>query len=225
MPPRAARGGKRKSKGRARYNKPRARRTALTVRSLQPVPPKYVCKMKYSDTVYTDSDGQYIFNLNSVYDPDRTGIGHQPYGFDNLALLYNRYRVISCGWRIAVAQSASEAALPRMFACIPSNDQSIVWDMNELRENPRTRYAIQAPGAPTTYISGKQYIPSLMGQTAAQYMANENCAAIVNTNPSELALLYIKVTNQLAEAATGNNVQVLLEYTVEFFDPKRVVQS
>jgi hypothetical protein len=200
------------------------RRYGLTVpRTLQPIPPKFICKMKYSETVFTDAAGQYVFNLNSIHDPNRTGFGHQPYGFDNLALLYNRYRVISCGWRIGIP--TTEGSLPCMFACIPSNDDAIVWDINELRENPRAKYAIQNPGASLVFITGKSYLPKLMGQTKAQYMANENTAALVTGSPNENAELYIKTTNQDVSVRVGQNVQVLLEYTVEFFDQKRILQS
>ena len=71
---------------RRRFAKRRVQKTTNVNRSLQPVPSRYICKMKYSTNVATDINGQYIFNLNSLYDPDRTGTGHQPYGFDNLAL-------------------------------------------------------------------------------------------------------------------------------------------
>ena len=31
--------------------------------------------------------------MNSLFDPNRTGTGHQPYGFDQLSTFYNRYYV------------------------------------------------------------------------------------------------------------------------------------
>lgn len=35
------------------------------------------------------------FRLNSVYDPDLSGTGNQPVGFDQWAAFYNKYRVLS----------------------------------------------------------------------------------------------------------------------------------
>jgi hypothetical protein len=170
--------------------------------------------------------GQYIFNLNSLWDPDRTGIGHQPYGFDNLALLYNRYRVISCGWRLIQPIGGFEGG-SLMVAAMPSNDASIVYTTaGEMTENPRTKYIIQNPGGTLTPLKGKSYIPTLVGRTKAQYMADDRYQAVVNTSPVEQALLYIQTFNPI----TGNpaapiGLQVVLEYTVEFFDVKHVVQS
>lgn len=204
---------------RKRFARRRPRLTNVN-RSLQPIPARYICKMKYSENVTTDSNGHYVFNLNSVYDPNRTGIGHQPYGFDVLSGLYNRYRVISCGWRIS-----SPTASYRQIGCIPSNDLSILWDINELKENPRARYVVQSVGGGTMTLSGKQYIPALMGRTKSQYMSDDSYSSVVTTSPSELALLYIVTATNAGVIEPGAQVQVLFEYTVEWFDIKRITQS
>ncbi len=34
-----------------------------------------------------------VYRLNSLYDPNQTGVGSQPYGRDTLATIYDRYRV------------------------------------------------------------------------------------------------------------------------------------
>lgn len=95
---------KRVTSGMRKYRKRAANRKLVVNSALQPIPQRYITKMKYSEQVSTDAAGRYMFNLNSIFDPNRTGTltGHQPYGFDTLATLYNRYRVISCGYRIQV---------------------------------------------------------------------------------------------------------------------------
>lgn len=47
----------------------------------------------YSLQSATGSADQRIFRLNSLYDPDYSGGGHQPLYFDQLAAIYSSYRV------------------------------------------------------------------------------------------------------------------------------------
>lgn len=198
----------------------------LVNRALHPIPQRFITKMKYADYVITDSNGQFYFNLNSVYDPNRTGTGHQPYGHDTLATLYNRYRVISCSYRIQLAHIATGTPVSQQLAVMPANEAILFSNVSEMRENPRAKYITQNPGASAAVLSGKVYLPSLVGRTKAQYMADDRYQAVVGANPSEQAIL-----NCVASAAFADNVSagvcfnVLLEYTVEWFDVKTLGQS
>ena len=86
-----------------------SRRTGLTsvqkgwpYNSLQgkyfdPFPAKMSAVLRYSDQIVLDantsSPARHHFRGTSVYDPDYTGTGHQPYGFDQYSRLYNHYIV------------------------------------------------------------------------------------------------------------------------------------
>lgn len=231
MPLMSSRGGRLRSKGkprvlrRRRFVRKNVQRTTNVNRSLQPIPSRYICKMKYAANVVTNVDSQYVFNLNSLFDPERTGGGHQPYGYDPLAGLYNRYRVIACSWRAHIPTGAT--GTPVTLVALPSNDVNRLFaDVSIIQENPRAKYIVQNSGAKCEHLTGKSYLPSLMGRTTAQYMADDNYQAIVTSSPAELGLLYIasfNAINGLAVPAVG--VNIILEYTVEFFDVKHVVQS
>lgn len=39
--------------------------------------------------------GNAVFSCNSLFDPDRTGVGHQPLYYDQLTPIYNHYTVVS----------------------------------------------------------------------------------------------------------------------------------
>jgi len=200
----------------------RRRRQVNVNRALQPIPQRYICKMKYSDIQLSSLGGLTYFNLNSIFDPNRTGIGHQPYAFDTLATLYNRYRVISCGWRVHVVEGYSDA--PTTIACLPANEVLSPSTMSEVRENPRAKYVVAQPGGGAVYCSGKVYLPSLMGRTKAQYMADDRYQALVTADPQEAAILNV-ATASGADILTQRTLNILLEYTVEFFDVKNVLQS
>lgn len=216
--PRKPRVGK---KYRKRMPRRKARKTVNVNSALQPIPQRYICKMKYAEDVTTDGlTGMYRFRLNSVFDPNLTGVGHQPYAFDQLATLYNRYRVISCGWRITSPSSTAN----RQVGAIPSNEAVSFATFAELKENPRAKYVTQMLGGDAQLIRGKVYIPSLVGRTKQQYMADDRYQAEVTSNPAEAAVLNILAANQTG-IPVASDVNIILEYTVEFFDVKPLTQS
>lgn len=210
--------GARKGKRRAGY-----KTISLVGKSLNPIPQRMIVKHKYATTVNPGFIGSpetlHQFNLNSMWDPDRTGIGRQPYGRDTYALLYSKYRVISCSWRVAGLPSNSARVI--QVAVVPTNQSSPAINMAEVRELPRCKYVIQQPNAPQQFCSGKTYIPSLMGRTKAQYMADDTYAAAISASPSELALLNIYAGSFTDDNITGESVyfNVEMEFTVEWFDP------
>lgn len=209
----------------ARRGRGRNKRSVVN-RALQPIPQRYICKMKYAESIVTDASfGTYWFNLNSIYDPNRTGTGHQPYAFDTLSSLYNRYRVISCGWRIQPSYTNSTVAQSTQIACMAANEVLSITSLSEMKENPRAKYVNQSIGGGIITLSGKSYIPSLVGRTKAQYMADDRYQATVTTNPNELAILNILTSGTGNDTGSPVSLNVVLEYTVEFFDIKHLSQS
>lgn len=68
----------------------------------RPIPTSYdnrfTIKLKYADTMWIQhahtATGIQRFALNDLWDPDVTGVGHQPYQRDNWAAMYNLYSVL-----------------------------------------------------------------------------------------------------------------------------------
>jgi len=198
------------------------RRGVKVMGGLNPIPSRQIVKMKYSQSVATlvTSAYNWQFNLNSIFDPDRTGTGHQPYGHDQLAALYNRYRVIACSY-VVTAYSGSTGI---KYGVVPQNEYVTYGTVAELSEQPRAQFKTQYPGGSFTSIRGKVYMPSLVGRNKAQYMADDRYQAIFGANPNEVASLNMCALD-LAETGTTVNWTVTLEYTVECFDVKPLAQS
>ncbi|AJD07523.1 putative capsid protein [Sewage-associated circular DNA virus-15] len=197
-------------------------RTVNVNRALQPFAQRYITKMKYSEA-YTLNAGNIwsqIMNLNSIFDPNRTGIGHQPYGHDTLQQIYGRYRVISCKYVV----NCYNATTPIRFGCLPANEIPPVSTVSELCENPRSQFRIQFPGGSTQTIAGVVSIPSLVGRNKSQYMADDRFQAPFGSSPAELALLYI-TGQSMADSNVDINLNVTLEYLVECFDVIPLEQS
>lgn len=203
-------------------------RTTVNVnRALQPIPQRYICKMKYAQAfVPGNSLGQAVFrmNLNSIFDPDRTSTGHQPYGHDTFQSLYNRYRVISCHY---VVSAISSNGSNLQIATLPANEEFVAPTISDYRENPRGKYALQVPGAPVKVLKGTVNLPSLTGRTKSQYMADDRYQAQFGTSPSELMVLNCNASHadESIITTTGAIFNITLVYKVELFDPKNLAQS
>lgn len=218
-------GAKKGLKAKPQNRRKGVRRSYATVvnRGLSPIPQRYITKMKYCDnlTMPTALAGlnAYRFNLNSIFDPNRTGIGHQPYGHDTLQTMYNRYRVISCSYTI----SAIASNFSLNVAALPANEEVTPTAMYEVKESPRAKWVTQNPGGTLKVLKGNVYLPSLVGRTKAQYMADDRYQAIYGASPNELAILNI-FTQSLNDGTTDTvpAISVTLEYVVESFDVKQL---
>lgn len=215
-----------KSKYRRRSAPRRTRRTGKGYKTLvnvglNPIPQRYITKMKYCDSLPMPTAvlgvQSYRFNLNSIFDPNRTGGGHQPYGHDTLQTLYNRYRVIGCSYTI----SAISSTYSLNVAALPSNEEVTVSSLSEAKEKPRAKFITQSPGGTIKTLKGYVSMPSLMGRTKAQYIADDRYQAQYGADPNELAILNIYAQNINDDtSAPAAQLTVVLEFLVESFDVK-----
>ena len=81
----------------------RSRRTARRQQPMlalgrSPIPDKSLVKLRYCQRCAINPaagvTNSYLFRANSLFDPDLTGTGHQPLGFDEWAKFYRRYCVL-----------------------------------------------------------------------------------------------------------------------------------
>jgi len=208
------------------YKRRGGQRTTLVNTSLNPTPARFITKHKYAEAVTTGTAGlnTYRWNLNSLYDPNRTGLGHQPYGYDQIGILYNRYRVISCKYVLSAISTDANIAV----AVLPSNDAAPpITNVSEARENPRGKYIVQNPGGTLKVLKGNVYLPALTGRTKTQYMSGEQYQAQTGASPTELMTLncYAQGLNDDPAFNPAPTFNILLEYTVEWFDPINQDQS
>jgi len=221
----------RKSRAYRRRRAARKQTTTLRNTGLGPVPERFLTTMKYAEAVTVSQAGMasYKWRLNSLFDPNLTGVGHQPYGFDQLcgpvgSALYNRYRVISCKYVITATSDSANI----QYAALPANESlSLINNVSEARENPKAKYTVYNPGGTMRMLKGTVSIASLMGRTKAQYMADDNYQATYAANPAELAILNVYVQGLNDDPAFNANptINILLEFQVEFFDRHTLDQS
>lgn len=228
MPPKSRRSYRpRAGPKRRRYRRYRRNRGTPTVvnKGISPLSQRYLTKLKYNERVSTSvgvsGTLDYLWRLNSIQDPNRTGIGHQPYGHDTLETMYNRYRVYKVKYAITYPPNIS-GALQTAFVQ-PENGESSYTSTNQdlIVEYPRTVKKLLETDKPTV-IRGTISLPKLVGATKREYMDDDRYQAQFGNNPTELTTLH---TGVIAGNGASVLMDVMLIYYVECFDPKQLAQS
>lgn len=192
-------------------------------------PHKYVT-LRYSDnyttgTLAATTGIQQLWNLNSLFDPDRTGTGHQPMGFDTLATIYNRYRVLKVKYKMCFPPTTNVYSV----VVVPTNNilnSAITTSatFSAAAESPRANLWTVGSSGTSKVFSGLISLNDLAGVTVAEYITDDRFESTIGSSPSEVITATLGFYNP-------NAVSILVYYTVQldfmvdFHDPIGQPQS
>jgi hypothetical protein len=159
-----------------------------------------------------------------MYDPDVTGTGHQPRGFDQLMLFYDHY-VVTNARLVASFYNASTAVSSTAFVTVRDNS---VPSSNHLdyMESSLTKYVqlgVEQASTANQKIAYEVNIGRFLGRRDP--MSDPDLKGSTSTNPPEGCSFHIGAFTP--DLFTSSNVllSVVLEYTVNLIEPKIVVAS
>lgn len=164
----------------------------------------------------------YVFQLNGLYDPNITGTGHQPAGFDELMLLYEHYEVL--GSKIQVTyDTASSGGVLCGVKLSGLNSTSI--DPRYYMENGDCNWTIihgasggQRTGIVSVAVNPAKYVNSNNGE--------DNLKGTSVSNPTEgvYALCFAAASDGVSDHGALSGV-ASINFTVRFSQPKQVQLS
>jgi len=155
----------RASNKRRRYNRRKKRygRRKRTPLRIGGMPITFKAKLRYTDTYALNAAAGSIavqnFRANSLFNPDQTGVGHQPYGYDQLSNWFNFATIIASKINIRLVPGASVSnRVPGMVGC----------QLNNLSTTTATNYAsggvskiLERPRSGKWVISSNYSTPAL----------------------------------------------------------------
>lgn len=169
---------------------------------------------RYSDsfdtTLTTGTIFDQIFRANSLFDPDRTNTGHQPLGFDQYALLYNRYHIYAISWHFTAA-SAADAYHVAIGVVNGAEAWTSVTDFRTFREGPKVQDLTSAFGSKALVNIGHEDLFKFNGIGLRAYMTDDRFGATVVTNPVEILDFHVMFYNP-----TANTVLVHWQMDIKF---------
>lgn len=175
-----------------------------------PFPFKTVATLRYSSLINLDASTSgtqsHVFRANSIFDPDQSGVGHQPYGHDQYASIYQFYRVKKC---IITVSNASQGANNTMGVTLRATP-TLVAGFEHIKEVKGTRYTCLA-NFPDPYKVSLTY--DLQSPDQSQD------TALFGENPSLGNFFHVWVAGNGSADPTGLAIAVDLTYIVEMWEP------
>lgn len=197
--------------------------TSTVERSIPLFPVRTYRMLRYADEVSVTSvsgvPASYVFTANGLYDPNITGTGHQPMGFDAIMLCYEHYHVQRADVRIIARNSTTASCFVYLRV---DADSSPLANPQQLVENGRLIYDTLGPNnSPNGFkeLSLSIDIPRTQGMTRGIFLANDNLRGSVAANPAEQTYIHMGIWDQ-ANQSTAAQFQVTITYHSYFTEPR-----
>lgn len=180
------------------------------------VPDCTLIKMVYADyraVASAAGQGSYVYRFNSCFDPDATGVGGQPDGFDQWKTLYQQYRVVACGVHVE-CQALATVALCTVTPSVSITPSSSAEEQVGLR---RSKGKVCQLGGMVAKFDMLLRPSDTFGVPDQHVLDNNDFAATTTSNPNSAA--YVKIEMETAGATDSVQIFVVLTMYTRFEKP------
>ncbi len=215
----------------ARARRPVQRRKVMSIPL--GVPSEKWVRLRYVQEIQIDPGvagiASHYFRANSLFDPDLTGVGHQPMNFDELGSPYQHYTVY--GSKItatAVTSGAVEQVGGYMGIFLDDNGTFSFTTASQVIES---NFKASAWRAGVANITQPQGVPKLhLGFGTKKFFSvndieNSLYRAQINANPTEDANFCVWVGSIFGNNPASTTVLVEIEYLAKLSERAFVAQS
>lgn len=199
-----------KSKRRGRKARGKQGGPAFTLKIAPPSQAVY--RFVYAENVaLTSTDAAtaafHTMSINNLYDPNISGTGYQPIGFDQMAAFWQNYRVLSARIRLEVFPTTATATI----GFYPSGFSSLPADWNAWTVQPHAAVVTTSTTMPRR-VSRLVKPWLVLGIKKANYMGENDYLSSATGGP--LRPVYLHMFAKSSGVATSVSTRIYLEYTV-----------
>jgi hypothetical protein len=186
------------------------------------------CSLRYYDVVSISTGvslaGNYVFTANGLYDPDITGTGHQPMGFDQMMLCFEHFCVLRAAMTVTCRHTST--AQSAAFAILQSAGATAITDYTRNVENGLcVRNRLNA----TPYDGSIQTFKSVMDIAkfggVPDLLDNPDYRGDSGTNPPEQSYFHLSFWNPDSVSVGTCICEVQIDYDVVFLEPRKLTLS
>ncbi len=196
---------------------------------MDPFPTSARVQLRYTNILTTVQAGSgsgysigattYKLQLNSLFEP-LDGDALQPYGYDQMAALYGRYKV----HKVTVAIkwfSPSSPGTVAAFALHPPEDTTTIASttgyLTASKSNVSTNIQAGVPLGPPNSWSKTYNLHEVLGLSKQEFESNvEEYSALISANPGRMPLLELGCWNMLGTASAVYSAIITLVFDAEF---------
>jgi hypothetical protein len=190
---------------------------------------RQIVKMRYSEDINLTAGvnlSNYDFRANSIYDPNLSGVGHQPLSHDQWANFYDHYVVLGAKIKVTLWHGSSTATDNVFFSLALQDTNNVMTSQSMIREQPRTSWTMLTPpnaGKSMRTLSKKFSAKKFFG--AKSVITWDKLGATLGNNPTEDALFRIFYQNATSVNNVSVSANIIIDYIVLLSEPKVLVQS
>lgn len=187
-------------------------------------------QLRYNDygtvDITSGALGSHVFTLSGLYDPNITGTGHQPMGFDQMMTFYEHYHVLRC--KVKVTFMCRSSAGHGQVALKVTPDTALPASGTDLVEEGRA--ITDSVGGDNFQAQGTRTlgmvvdVPGVNGLNRANFLADPDLRGTISSNPAEQTYLQICLWSPSLDTMTVE-WNLVLEYTAVFTEPRNLSAS
>lgn len=158
----------------------------------------------------------YQISCNSLFDPNATGTGHQPYGFDQISALYDHYTVVSSRIKVTpcIAPDVANGVVAFFMWIDDDTSTSTTVTTNVERTSSKTIYMCPATGWVSNGTGTLYHSWSAKEAFGPGTLADSTMQGSATTSPTEQQYFSLGMFNPQVIAMANCFFAVEVEYDV-----------
>lgn len=189
-------------------------------------------RFKYCDKVELNpaslASDTYSFRLNSLFDPDFTGVGHQPIGFDQVMSFYNHYTVLGARMKATFISQAADTSGVAVVGIDITGSSTPTTAINDIYEQAHatTKIMTQSNSRGYAVVTKNLSVKKFLGQK--NILSEDDNAGSASTNPAETIYGHLFATSVDAGSVVNPSyldILVEIDFIAVLHEPKNLPGS
>lgn len=191
---------------------------------------KYIKQQLYYDSniTLTSSLGGlalYNFSANGIYDPNVTGTGHQPIGFDQMMSMYEQYTVIRSRIKVTFVAASDPGRVAITLAPDTTSPGTISAAMENGLLSTTTVTGSDAGAHRVKSLTLTCDVPKYFGKPYSSVLGDSTLYGTITSNPSEQVYFQILAWDPYQAIDFSVAIDVTISYDVMYWEPKKLASS